>query len=77
MRAETDEDRDLPDYDPEVRHEINLTLQATLPGEWGELALCPGPYGCPPWGHEHSGVTQGGEEMFCSGCRIIRIYRPR
>ena len=69
-------DPGLPDYSGWVRIEIAATLNDTRPGEWGELGLCPGPYGC-PYPTTKEALADGVEEHFCSSCRVIRVYRPR
>jgi hypothetical protein len=67
-------DDDLPNYSGEIREEIALTLTETPPGEWAELALCPGDYGC-PYDSEEAAVADGVRETFCPACRVIRLYR--
>ncbi|HUZ12116.1 MAG TPA: hypothetical protein VMU93_04595 [Caulobacteraceae bacterium] len=64
-----------PDYSKEVLDEIAITLGATPPGEWAELALCPGPFGC-PYATAEEAVAAGVEDHFCPGCRVIHLYRP-
>jgi (p)ppGpp synthase/HD superfamily hydrolase len=66
---------DIPDYSPGVREELQLLLTDTPPGEWGELGLCPGPFGC-PFANEQAAIDAGVRETFCPGCRVIRAYRP-
>ncbi len=65
-----------PDYSNEVREEIAATLASTPPGEWAQLALCPGPYGC-PYSTTEEAIAAGAETDFCAGCRVIHLYRPR
>ena len=63
-----------PDYSPAVRREIALTLALTPPGEWAELAFCPGPFGCPcliPYDE----LAPDGRSA-CESCRVIHLYRP-
>ena len=53
------------EYPPEIREEIAALLTDLPPGTWGEVHLCPGPYGCPiedPQGE-------------CAYCRVISVYR--
>ena len=69
-------DLDFPDYSDEIREELGLLLTDTPPGEWGELGLCPGPYGC-LFGSEAEAVAAGVREHFCPDCRVIRVYKPR
>lgn len=38
---------DPESYSDEVRQEIAITLGQRPPGEWAQLALCPGRFGCP------------------------------
>lgn len=64
------------DYPPEVREELGLLLSATPPGEWGQLGLCPGPFGC-PFETEEEAIAAGVQEHFCQGCRVIHVYSPR
>jgi len=64
-----------PDYCAEVRAEIAATLNATPPGDWAELALCPGPFGC-PWDSEAEAAQVGGRLGLCDDCRVIHLYRP-
>jgi (p)ppGpp synthase/HD superfamily hydrolase len=71
-----DADRDNPDYSPEIREELRELLKETPPGEWGELALCPGPFGC-PFATEEAAISAGVQETFCGGCRVIHVYGPR
>lgn len=66
----------LPDYSPEVLEEIRITLDLTPPGEWAELGLCPGRFGC-PYGTTEEALAAGVEEHFCDGCRVIILYRPK
>ncbi len=66
----------IPDYGPEIRKELSLLLNDTAPGEWGELGLCPGPYGC-PFETDEEAIAAGVQENFCSSCRVIEIYRPK
>lgn len=70
-----DETGDDLDYSEEVRAELALCLADLEPGEWGELALCPGPFGCPYETHEEA-IEAGVERDFCDGCRVIHCYRP-
>lgn len=63
------------DYSDFVRQEIAETLNQTRPGEWSELGLCPGPFGC-PYRTLEDALADGVEENFCPSCRIIRLYRP-
>lgn len=66
----------LDDYSDEIREEIALTLAATPPGEWAELALCPGPFGClEPT--RNDALADGEAPTACPDCRVIRLYRPR
>ena len=65
----------LDDYGLEIRGEIALTLNATPPGEWAELALCPGPFGC-PCPTRNNNLAEGVEATACDGCRVIHLYRP-
>lgn len=65
-----------PDYSNEVREEIAATLAVTPPGEWAELALCPGPYGC-LYSTAEEALAAGVETDFCPGCRVIHLYRPK
>ena len=62
-------------YSDTVRHEIADLLAATPPGEWAELALCPGDYGC-PYRTEAEARAAGVAEDFCPSCRVIHLYRP-
>jgi hypothetical protein len=65
----------LEDYSVEIRDEIALTLNATPRGEWAELALCPGPFGCPcPTRNDF--LPAGVEPAACDSCRVIHLYRP-
>jgi hypothetical protein len=66
---------EIPIYNLEVRQELGLLLSETPPGEWGELGLCPGPYGC-PFETEEEAIAAGVKETFCPGCRVIRVYKP-
>lgn len=66
---------DIPDYSTEIREELGLLLADTTPGAWGELGLCPGPYGC-PFKAEAEAVAAGAREDFCPSCRVIHVYRP-
>jgi hypothetical protein len=63
------------DYSDQVRREIKITRNMAEPGEWAELALCPGLFGCPYTTTEEA-IADGVEDDFCRGCRIIHIYRP-
>ncbi len=65
----------LPDYSDDVRQEIGITLNVTPPGEWAQLALCPGRFGC-PYATTEEAIAAGVEEHFCPGCRVIHLYRP-
>jgi hypothetical protein len=65
----------LDDYDLEIREEIALTLNVTPPGEWAELALCPGHWGC-PCPTRNDDLPPGVEPTACEGCRVIHLYRP-
>lgn len=63
-----------PDW---LRHELAELMAQLDPGEWGELGVCPGPFGCLFSSDEERlahGVMVGN---FCDGCRVIRIYRPK
>ena len=62
------------DYSEETRREISITLDMTPPGEWAELALCPGLFGC-PYSTTEAALADGVEENFCPGCRVIHLYR--
>jgi hypothetical protein len=66
---------DPEDYTDEIRREIALTLSETAPGEWAQLALCPGRFGC-PYASTEEAIAAGVEEHFCPGCRVVHIYRP-
>lgn len=66
---------DLPDYSAEIREELGLLLTDTPPGEWGELGLCPRPFGC-PFETEARAIAAGVREHFCPSCRVILAYRP-
>lgn len=66
---------ELPDYSAEIRQEISITLGETPPGEWAQLGLCPGPFGC-PYATAEEAIAAGVEEHFCAGCRVIHLYRP-
>lgn len=66
---------DIPDYSTEIREELSQLLADTTPGEWGELGLCPGPYGC-PFKTEAEALAAGALEDFCPSCRVIHVYRP-
>jgi hypothetical protein len=66
---------DPEDYADEVRQEIAITLAETAPGEWAQLALCPGRFGC-PYASAEEAIAAGVEEHFCVGCRVIHLYRP-
>ena len=65
----------LPDYSAEIRQEISITLSETPPGEWAQLGLCPGPFGC-PYATTEEAIAAGVQEHFCTGCRVIHLYRP-
>jgi hypothetical protein len=65
----------LPDYDEAVRADIAELLNETPSGEWAELALCPGPYGC-PCPTRNDNLPPGVEPTACEGCRVIHLYRP-
>ena len=65
----------VDDYGVEIRDEIALTLNATPPGEWAELALCPGPYGC-PCPTRNDNLAEQVEAKACDSCRVIHLYRP-
>lgn len=67
--------RFLDDYTLEIRHEIALTLNVTAPGAWAELALCPGPFGC-PFPTRNDVLPAGVEAAACGSCRVIHLYRP-
>jgi hypothetical protein len=69
------EAEDPPNYSPEVLAAIASTLNRTPPGEWADLALCPGPYGC-PYVSTEAALADGVEEHFCPACRVIELYRP-
>lgn len=53
------------EYSPAIREEISALLSDLTPGTWGEVYLCPGPYGCP--------VEDPQSE--CPYCRVISVYR--
>lgn len=62
-------------YSQEVRQELGLLLSETPPGEWGQLGLCPGPFGC-PFQTEEEAIAAGVQEHFCPSCRVIHVYNP-
>jgi hypothetical protein len=62
------------DYCDDVRQEIAITLAETAPGEWAQLAFCPGRFGC-PYATAEEAIAAGVEEHFCVGCRVIHLYR--
>ena len=64
------------DYDEEVRQEIALCLSDTPPGCWGEIAFCPGPFGCLVETEEEARAAGVGED-FPPCCRVVRVYRAR
>ena len=64
----------VDDYSAGVREEIALTLEVTPPGEWAELAFCPGPFGCPCLVPFDELAPDG--RSACDGCRVIHLYRP-
>ena len=65
----------MPDYEDWVREGIAETLNATPSGEWAELALCPGAFGC-PCPTRNDDLPEGVEPTACDGCRVIHLYRP-
>ena len=79
MHRESEPDSPAPsrgqDYSDGIRQEIALTLNETPPGEWAQLALCPGRFGC-PYATTEEAIAAGVEEHFCPGCRVIHLYRP-
>jgi hypothetical protein len=66
---------DPESYSDEIRQEIAITLGQTPPGEWAQLGLCPGRFGC-PYATVEEAIAAGVEEHFCIGCRVIHLYRP-
>jgi hypothetical protein len=66
---------ELSDYSAEVREELGRLLSDTPAGEWGQLGLCPGPFGC-PFETEAQAIAAGVREHFCPSCRIIHAYKP-
>ena len=64
-----------PDYSDAIRQEISITLNQTPPGEWAQLGLCPGRFGC-PYASTEEAIAAGVEEHFCPSCRVIHLYRP-
>lgn len=61
-------------YDDEVRREISLCIADLEPGGWGQVGLCPGPFGCPHLTDEARHAA-GLPDTFCPGCRVIHVYR--
>ena len=64
---------DLPDYNAEILEELGLLLTQTPPGEWGELGLCPGPFGC-PFETEELAIAAGARQQRCHA-RARRLLR--
>jgi hypothetical protein len=62
------------DYDPDLRADIGRCVGDLAPGEWGELVICPGPYGCAAE-HEFGRPRDAEAVEVCSTCRIIHLYR--
>ena len=53
------------EYPRDVLQEIAALLTDLTPGTWGEVHLCPGPYGCP----------MENPQSECAYCRVISVYR--
>lgn len=64
---------DVGEYDADLRREISACIAELAPGEWGELAICPGPFGC--LGDIELGDGPRAEIEHCSACRVIHLYR--
>lgn len=46
MRDYEDQRLEAPNYSEEIREELRALLTDVPPGEWGQLGLCPGRFGC-------------------------------
>lgn len=63
------------DYSDTIRDHMAATLNDTPPGEWAELSICPGPYGC-PLGEPDTPPDLDGP-CGCADCRVIHLYRAK
>lgn len=63
------------DYPAWLRRELASLIAELDAGQWGELGVCPGPFGCPYATEAEARAAGVAEGQFCGGCRVILVYR--